>query len=137
MARIFEKIVYYKFAKQHIESHPLNTQFAYRTCGNCTDALLTMQHFILCVLDDPNTIDVRLLSIDFSKAFDCVKHSNLTEKLKKCPCLSPRVVNWYIAFLNKRKQRVHVYQDVACEWKFINKDTVQGSVSGRIYLIFS
>ena len=54
IARIFEKTVYQKFAKQHIESHLSNTPFAYRTGGNCTDALLTMQHFILCALDDPN-----------------------------------------------------------------------------------
>ena len=47
IARIFKKTVYHKFAKQHIESHLSNTQFAYHTGGNCTDALLTMQHFIL------------------------------------------------------------------------------------------
>ena len=129
IARNFEKTVYQKFAKHHIESHLSNTHFAYRTGGNCTDALLTMQHFILCALDDPNTTAVRLFSMDFSKAFDSVKHSILTQKLKKWPCLNPRVVNWYIAFLNKRKQRV-VHQGVACEWKSINKGTVQGSVSG-------
>ena len=47
IARIFKKTVYQKFAKQHIESHLSNTQFAYHTGGNCTDALLTMQLFIL------------------------------------------------------------------------------------------
>ena len=88
-----------------------------------------MQHFILCALVDPNTTAVRLFSMDFSKAFESVKHSILTEKLKKWPCLNPRIVNWYIAFLSKRKQRV-VYQGVACAWKSINKGTVQGSVSG-------
>ena len=40
IARIFEKTVYQKLAKQHFESHLPNTQFAYRTGANCTDALL-------------------------------------------------------------------------------------------------
>ena len=87
-----------------------------------------MQHFILCALDDHNTTAVRLFSMDFSKAFDSVKHSFLTQKLKKWPCLNPLIVNWYIAFLSKRKRVV--YQSVACEWKSINKGTVKGSVSG-------
>ena len=70
---------------------------------------------------------VRLFGMDFSRAFDSVKHSILTEKLKKWPCLNPRVVNWCIAFLKKRKRVV--YKGVAYDWKPINKGTVEASVS--------
>ena len=33
--------------------------------------------------------------MDFSKAFDSIKHSLLSEKLKKAP-LNPYIINWLI-----------------------------------------
>ena len=66
--------------------------------------------------------------MDFSKAFDNIKHNLLVEKLKKSP-LNPYIINWYISFLGERMQRV-VCSDVVCEWKNVNKGTTQGSVSG-------
>ena len=43
--------------------------------------------------------------MDFSKAFDNVKHNLLVEKLKHSP-LDLFIVNWYVNFLACRKQRV-------------------------------
>ena len=43
--------------------------------------------------------------MDFSKAFDNVKHHLLAEKLKNSP-LSLPMINWYLSFLEDRKQRV-------------------------------
>ncbi|CAB4003090.1 Hypothetical predicted protein, partial [Paramuricea clavata] len=66
--------------------------------------------------------------MDFSKAFDSVKHSLLSEKLKTVP-LNPYIINWYLNFLKNRKQRV-VCNDFCGEWMDVNKGTTQGSVSG-------
>ena len=60
-----------------IESHLSTSQFAYRKGGNCTDALLSIQHRINSYLDtDPDCKAVRLVAMDLSKAFDSVKHDS-------------------------------------------------------------
>ena len=38
------------------------------------------------------------------------------------------MVNWYISFLNGRKQRL-VYNGTVCDWMMISKGLMQGSVS--------
>ena len=73
--------------------------------GNCTDALLSIQHRTNSYLDNPDCKAVRLFAMDFSKAFDSVKHELLASKLKKLP-LNPYITNWYLNFLKDRKQRV-------------------------------
>ena len=69
------------------------------------------------------------MTVDFSKAFDSVKHSILSEKLKSWPDLDPHIINWYLSFLKDRKQRV-IYNGVTGNWKSVNKGTTQGSASG-------
>ena len=44
IARAFEKVVYNTFVKKAVEENLSTTQFAYRESGNCTGALLTIQH---------------------------------------------------------------------------------------------
>ena len=129
IARTFEKEVYRIYVKKSVEAHLNIDQFAYRSGGSCTNALIKMQHTILKSLDCRDTKAVRLFSMDFSKAFDNVKHDILCDKLKRWPDLNPNIINWYISFLENRKQRV-VINGHSCEWKEVNKGTVQGSVSG-------
>ena len=97
--------MYHCYARETIESHLSTSQFAYRKCGNCTDALLSIQHRINSYLDNPDCKAVRHFAMDFSKAFDSVKHKLLANKLKKLP-LNPHITNWYLNFLKDRKQRV-------------------------------
>ena len=75
IARAFEKAVYHTHGKQAVEGNLSQTQFAYRQEVNCTGALLTIQHHICKFLDDSNCEAVRLFTVDFSKAFDSVKHN--------------------------------------------------------------
>ena len=49
------------------------------------NALIKMQHDILRATDKPKTKAVRLFTMDFSKAFDNVKHYLLLEKIKASP----------------------------------------------------
>ena len=64
--------------------------------------------------------------MDFSKAFDSVKHGLLSVKLKQLG-LSPYITNWYLSFLEGRKQRL-LYDGFVGQWKDVNKGTTQGSV---------
>ena len=128
IARTFERTVYNIFNKRCLEEYLNNSQFAYRSGGSCVNALLKMQHTFLAALDKRDTVAVRMFTMDFSKAFDNVKHNLLVEKLKHSP-LDSFIVNWYANFLEGRKQRV-IFNNLTCQWKIVNKGTTQGSVSG-------
>ena len=52
---------------------------------------------------DGHSYFVRVLSFNFSKAFDSV-----TDKLNKVPDINPYIVNWVIDFLKDRQQGVSV-----------------------------
>ena len=80
----------------------------------------------LSYLDNPDRKAVRLFTMDFSKAFDSVKHELLANKLKKLP-LNPYITNRYLK--KDRKQRV-CCNNFECDWKPVDKGTTQGSVSG-------
>ncbi len=135
IARAFEKIVYNTHVCNIVEENLSRTQFAYRVGGNCTCALLAMQHRIYSYLDNPDCKAVRLFTMDFSKVFDSVKHDLLASKLKALP-LNPYIINWYLSFIKDRKQRI-CYNDFKGEWKCVNKGTTQGSVSGlHLFNIF-
>ena len=70
--------------------------------------------------------------MDFSKAFENVKHSLVGKKLKALH-LNPYLVNWYLSFLMDRKQRL-IFKGVIYKWHNVNKGTTQGSVSGPHFL---
>ena len=114
IACAFEREVYSTFCKEDVDKYLGPDQFAYRSGGSCTN--------------DSRNKAVRLFTMDFSKAFDNVRHHLLAEKLKNSP-LSPHLVNWYWNFLSDRKQRV-LCNGIVCEWREVNKGTTQGSVSG-------
>ena len=120
--------MYHTHGEQAVEGNLSKTQFAYRQGGNCTDALLTIQHHICKFLDDSNCEAVRLFTMDFSKAFDSVKHNLLSARLKQLP-LNLYIINWYHSFLSNRQQRISL-NGHSCDWVCVNKGTTQGSVGG-------
>ena len=136
IARCFEKIVHHKFSKQAFEENLGLTQYAYRERCNCTDALINPQYNCLKALNDRECRYVRLFAMDFAKAFDIVRHSILSDKLRALD-LNPYITNWYLSFLRNRKQRL-VFGGtqlllVRCSsyyWYKVNISTTQGSVSG-------
>ena len=68
IARAFEKAVYHTYGIKAVEGSLSQTQFAYRQGGNCTDALVIIQHHICKFLDDSYCEAVRFFTMDFSKA---------------------------------------------------------------------
>ena len=94
IARCFEKT---RVSKKHaFEENLGSTQYAYREGCNCTDALINLQYNWLKALDDRECRYVRLFAIDFAKAFDNVRHSILSEKLRALD-LNPYITNWYLS----------------------------------------
>ena len=114
--------------KEAVEENLSTTQFACHESGNCTSALLTIQHFINKHVDNQDCGAVRVFAMDFSKAIDSVRHELLCTKLRLLP-LNVYMINWYHSFLYNRQQRI-VHNNHLHEWKGVNKGTTQGSVSG-------
>lgn len=104
-----------------------NDQFGFRDGCNTTLALLKCQHFWLSALDRDSDF-VRVLSFDFSKAFDTVSHKIICDKLKSTN-INPYIINWIISFLDNRKQRV-VVDDATTAFVSINRGVPQGTVLG-------
>ena len=82
--------MYNTVGKEGVESYLNNNQFAYRTGCSCTNTLLKVQNELLQALDSNDNRAVRLLTMDFSKASDRVKHNLLIEKLTQIP-LNPYI----------------------------------------------
>ena len=95
--RLFERLVLDFELRKPVSSCIHSDQFAYKKdCGTET-ALLYNQHFWMRWLDVPANF-VRVLSFDFSKAFDSVSHRIVIDKLRTVADINPYIVNWVIDF---------------------------------------
>ena len=127
--KLFERCIYKNEIADVIYYSIDSDQYAYKVGHNSTMALIKCQHTWLKGLDNGAKY-VRVLSFDFSKAFDSVPHDILFEKVKKLP-FNPYIINWMIDFLKHRKQRVTV-DGITTEFFKINRGVPQGTVLGPI-----
>ena len=64
-------------------AHLFHDQFAFRPTGSTTAALINLVHNLADLLQTYPY--VHLIALDFSKAFDTVRHSTLMQKFSKLP----------------------------------------------------
>ena len=103
------------------------TQYGGIKDSSATLALITMLHHVLQRLERKNTY-VRILLIDFSKAFYHIDHNILLDKLKTNGV--PQIcVDWQKAFLTRRTQRVKL-ADTTSDWTEMAGGVPQGTLSG-------
>ena len=134
ISKIFERLIsrrLYSF----IEANDLlpNSQFGFRKGLGTSDALLTLTNELQFTLDKFTGAESRVVSLDFSSAFDRVNHDALLYKLSLMGIGGP-VFNVLKEFLSERKQCV------AVDGKFSNMERVlsgvpQGSVLGPLLFI--
>ena len=81
------------------EGLDFNDQFGFRPTGSTRAALIALglQHIVLSILS--TNAYVRVFALDFSKAFDTVRHAVLMEKMAKL-CISDEVYNWIKDFFD-------------------------------------
>ena len=88
------------------------TQFPYRKGLFCTDAMLTIPHDLQNPFDAG--MEFYIVQLDFSPAFDRVRHSGLLLKLK-CIGVGGSVLSICREFLSNCRQRV-VVESVTSMW---------------------
>ena len=132
IARTFEKVVYHTHVKAIVENSFSPTQFAYRQGGNCTNALLSIQHHVYRHLDNSDCNAVRLLTMDFSKAFDSVNHSKLSTKLEQLSSILTSLIGTIASWLLSNSEFCIIITSVT-GWSLTREPPKE---AGLIYIIY-
>ena len=130
LSRLLEKLVVRNFIYPAFNDptiHSLLTdQFAFRPTGSTEAALISILHHISNLLT--TNPYVRIIALDFSKAFDTVRHFSTLQKLSTLP-IPDNIYNW---FVNHFQNHSHITKFLGESSKpaSINCSVFQGSVVG-------
>jgi len=108
------------------EGLTFSDQFAFRPTGSTTAILIALLAKTTELLDNGKM--VVLVSLDFSKAFDTVRHSTLFDKLSKLD-VRDEIYNWMISYFEDREHCTK-FGGLVSENRSINASVVQGSGLG-------
>ena len=128
MSKIGESFIY-KWLLEAIEDRIDPNQFGAIKNSCTTDALMFMIHKWFQALDGTGSL-VRVCLLDFSKAFDKIDHNVLINKLRDMN-IHTVLVNWIIAFLSGRFQRVKLGGCTSC-WIDVKAGVPQGTKLGPL-----
>ena len=105
VSKIFESIVM-KWVDHILENKIDDKQFGDGAGTSTTDALVEMIHH-WCEATDRCGTYVRIVLLDFAKAFDLINHEKLLVKLKAND-VPPHILRWMGSFLLDRTQQVKI-----------------------------
>ena len=127
LSKIFE-IIMAKQMRPHLEQIYSKHLSAYREKFGCHSVLTHAIEIWKQALDDKQYVGI--LMSDLSKAFDCLPHNILVEKLKhyRFSANSQFLIHDY---LSRRCQRVKI-QNVVSSWEPLSKGVPQGSIVGPL-----
>jgi len=132
LSRLTERVIVSTYIYPAILNPPsslnFSDQFAFRPTGSTTAALIFMQSKIIAMLADQPY--VRVIALDFSKAFDTIRHSELFRKLSSLQ-IPDNIYNWLVDFFTAR-QHCCKFDDVTSPMHTISASVIQGSVLGPV-----
>ncbi len=130
LTRIMERTVVSQFLYSAFLSPPpslsFSDQFAFRPTGSPTAAIISLLDVITNLLLTNSY--VILIALDFSKAFDTVRHSTLLEKLAQLD-IPDNVFNWLADFFSGHSHST-MYRGKVSTLKSITASIIQGSGIG-------
>ena len=120
--KLFEKMIFTSLYS-YLNNNSLITQnqSGFRPSDSTTNQLLFLVNKIHEAFENPNSLEVRAVFLDISKAFDKVWHKGLLFKLKQNG-ISGKLLNLFESYLHNRKQRV------ALNWFFSEYAHVESGV---------
>lgn len=131
LSRIMERLVvrhyvYPAFLSDHPASLTFSDQYAFRPTGSTTAALIWIFHSITQLLSQHEYVIV--IGLDFSKAFDTVRHCALLNKFALLD-LPDNVYNWLVEFFRGHSHCTR-YAGQTSDLVDISASIVQGSAIG-------
>lgn len=128
LSKIMERFVA-KWVMSQIRQLIDPNQFGSLPGLSTTHGLLSLVHHLYKVTDQRDQC-VRVLLLDFSKAFDRINHNILLRKMKDM-AIDPILIEWVRSFLTDRRQRVKVGNSTS-SFQQVNGGVPQGTVLGPI-----
>ena len=133
--KVMEKLIH-KQLSTHLETQGLLTeiQHGFRKERSTVHSVAQVTNFISKKMD--SKIPTLAAFIDFRKAFDCVQHTVLLDKLKQLN-VKYELQDWVRNYLLERKQRV-LANGTYSSFQHITQGVPQGSVLGPLlYIIYA
>ena len=133
--KMFEKIIFNNLYP-YLNANNLITknQSGFRPGDSTTNQLLFLVDEILQAFDDRNSLEVRAVFLDISKAFDKVWHEGLIFKLKQNG-ISGGLLKLFENYLHNRKQRV-VLNGSLSDFLKLNLEYPKVLFSDHYYFLF-
>ena len=137
LSRIMEKMYIryfmYPFLQQPTVAPKLLNQFAFKPTGSTTASLIHLFDTVSTLLTTHPYVHV--ISLDFSKAFDTLRHASVTTTLSTLG-IADEPYNWTRCFLSNR-QHATLFDNSESSYATINASVVQGSPTGPVNFIIN